>query len=165
MDLPQIGERIAVTGPNGSGKTTLLRQMAREAVRQGIRCFFLPQTPAFPPVKVLDYVLLGRTRHLPAWRKTPSRDLSIALSALDTLHIAHFASRPLRQLSQGERQRCALALALASEADIFFLDEPSAFLDSSSRAVFYSAFARATLAMAIHGALPPSFFTRRILLP
>lgn len=143
------GEAIAVLGPNGSGKTTLFRTLLRlvrplrgqvlvgttalshllpeEIARQ---IAYVPQhSGASLGLSVLEVVEMARTPHL-AWYAQPrARDRAIALAALAEFGIADFAERPLDELSGGERQLVLIARALAAEAPIILMDEPTANLD------------------------------------
>jgi iron complex transport system ATP-binding protein len=142
------GARLGLIGPNGSGKTTLLRTVAglvphrgelrigdappgslsrRELAR---RIALVPQIPAVPAgVTVADYVLLGRTPYIPYLGSESRRDLAIVAQVLDRLDLAAFAARRLDSLSGGERQRAVLARALAQQAPVLLLDEPTTGLD------------------------------------
>ena len=142
------GSRLGLIGPNGSGKTTLLRAIAglvphdgeirvgdaaggalsrRELAR---RIALVPQNPAVPAgIAVTDYVLLGRTPYIPYLGTESRRDLEIVASVLDHLDLAGFAARRLDSLSGGERQRAVLARALAQQAPVLLLDEPTTGLD------------------------------------
>ena len=142
------GEWLGLLGPNGAGKSTLLKAIAglvghRGSIRiQGIdtaslrhrdraRCVaFVPQEPVIPPgMTVAEYVLLGRTPHLPYLGTEGRRDLSVASSALSLLDLEQFANRSMAALSGGERRRVVLARAIAQQADILLLDEPTGALD------------------------------------
>jgi iron complex transport system ATP-binding protein len=142
------GEWVAVIGPNGAGKTTLLRAVAglvpyagavdifgqdgqrlgrRELAR---RVAVVPQVPLVPAdLTVREYVLLGRTPHLGYLSSESRSDRDAAESALERLDLVAFARRRLDSLSGGERQRAILARALAQDAPILLLDEPTAALD------------------------------------
>ena len=142
------GARLGLIGPNGAGKTTLLRAIAglvphtgelrvgdaaggtlprRELAR---RIALVPQNPAVPAgITVTDYVLLGRTPHIPYFGAESRRDRDIVASVLDHLDLAAFADRRLDSLSGGERQRAVLARALAQQAPVLLLDEPTTGLD------------------------------------
>ena len=142
------GSRVALIGPNGSGKTTLLRTVAgllphRGQVRIGDappgslsrrelarRVALVPQTPAVPAgMTVGDYALLGRTPYIPYLGTETRRDLEIVARVLDHLDLGTFAGRRLDSLSGGERQRAVLARALAQQAPVLLLDEPTTGLD------------------------------------
>ena len=142
------GEWVALIGPNGAGKTTLLRAIAgllphegsvslldRPAAtlerRERARLLALvPQAPETPPwLTVAEYVLLGRTPHLGPLAREGAADREAAASALERLELGPLAERPLGTLSGGERQRAVVARALAQEAPIVLLDEPTAALD------------------------------------
>jgi iron complex transport system ATP-binding protein len=149
LDLTVPGwARLGLIGPNGSGKTTLLRAVAglvphrgqvqigdappgslsrRELAR---RIALVPQTPAVPAgITVSDYVLLGRTPYIPYLGTETRRDLAIVADVLDHLDLGAFAGRALDSLSGGERQRAVLARALAQQAPVLLLDEPTTGLD------------------------------------
>ena len=142
------GARLGLIGPNGSGKTTLLRAVAglvphRGELRIGDappgsltrrqlarRVALVPQDPTVPAgISVTDYVLLGRTPYIPYLGTESRRDLAIVAQVLDQLDLAGFAARRLDSLSGGERQRAVLARALAQQAPVLLLDEPTTGLD------------------------------------
>jgi iron complex transport system ATP-binding protein len=142
------GDWVGLIGPNGAGKTTALRAVAGLVeYAGGIRVFdeevaslprrdvarriaLVPQTPVIPPdMTVLEYVLLGRTPHL-RYLSSPGRsDIVASRSALGRLDAAHLVDRRLGSLSGGERQRAVLARAIAQEARLVLLDEPTTALD------------------------------------
>jgi len=142
------GEWLALIGPNGGGKTTLLRAIAglvpysgtveldgRPTIslprREVSRLLaVVPQDPSTPPwMTVGEFVLLGRTPHLGPLAKEGRRDREAAARALDRLDLLDYRERPLGTLSGGEKQRAVVARALAQEAPIVLLDEPTAALD------------------------------------
>jgi iron complex transport system ATP-binding protein len=142
------GEWVALIGPNGAGKTTLLRAIAglvphdggvsllgRAAAdldrRERARLLaVVPQLPETPPwLTVAEYVLMGRTPHLGRLAREGAADRGAAARALERLELDGLADRPLGTLSGGERQRAVVARALAQEASIVLLDEPTAALD------------------------------------
>jgi iron complex transport system ATP-binding protein len=144
----QSGEWLALIGPNGAGKTSALRAMCRlvdfhgeialdgQSVRRLSRrelarvIAFVPQTPVTPhELTVAEYVLLGRTPYLAYLGDETRTDRLAAQRALDRLELLSFADRPLGSLSGGELQRAVLASALAQEAPILMLDEPTTALD------------------------------------
>jgi iron complex transport system ATP-binding protein len=142
------GEWLALIGPNGAGKTTLLRAIARLLPFSGVIVLdgrdvrelsraelarlvaVVPQEPSTPSwMTVAEYALLGRTPHLGPLAKEGARDRDAAARSLARLNLLPFADRRLGTLSGGEKQRVVVARALAQEARIVLLDEPTAALD------------------------------------
>ena len=131
------GEILGVIGPNGSGKTTLVRLLsgvlapsARTLLSGATHFSVVPQDPTIDfPFTALEVVLMGRAPHLSALAFPRARDLAIAREAMARLEVAEVESRPLDRLSGGERQRVLLARALAQEAEVLLLDEPTTHLD------------------------------------
>jgi iron complex transport system ATP-binding protein len=78
---------------------------------------------------VAQYVLLGRTPHLPPLGVEGTRDLAAATRSLETLDLLPFTDRLVTTLSGGERQRVLVARLLAQDAPIALLDEPTTALD------------------------------------
>jgi iron complex transport system ATP-binding protein len=142
------GEWVALIGPNGAGKTTALRAVAGlVGYEGGVRVFaddaralprkqlarriaLVPQVPLLPAdITVREYVLLGRTPYLSYLGSERRADHLAADSAIEQLDLGEFTQRRLDTLSGGERQRATLARALAQDAPILLLDEPTAALD------------------------------------
>ncbi len=143
------GRWLAVIGPNGAGKSTLLGALGGTLRPRSGRVHLLgrpldglrtrdrarlvasvPQHPVIPPgVRVLDYVLLGRTPHLGLGRMAGDHDVRTTLAVLQRLDLEELAGRPVDELSGGERQRAVLARAVAQEAPVLLLDEPTTSLD------------------------------------
>jgi iron complex transport system ATP-binding protein len=84
--------------------------------------------PAFS-FTVLETVLMGRTPYLSAWGSGGPEDWAKARTAMVAASVQHLADRPVDELSGGERQRVVLAQALAQEAPVLVLDEPTTHLD------------------------------------
>ena len=148
------GQCVGVVGPNGAGKSTLLAlasgamapssgevllagRSASRINRSEAAHRVASLSPIAPPsfeVSVLEVVLHGRWAHLSGWRFAADRDVAIAREALARTGAAALADRDARTLSSGELQRVLLAKALAQEAPLILLDEPTASLDIVQRA-------------------------------
>lgn len=136
------GEWLALIGPNGAGKSTLLKTAVGVAPhkgtvslggrerKRGVDIAWMPQRPHLPDdMGVADYVMLGRTPHLGYLAAESQHDVVTVQTALERLDLSGFARRRLGTLSGGEAQRVVLARALAQEAPVLLLDEPTASLD------------------------------------
>ena len=151
---PEPGEITAIIGPNGAGKSTLLRALngsvtpvrgeitldgqsifsyARRAVARRIAVVAQEAHLLFP-ITVMEFVLSGRYASSGAWGWESEHDLKVARGVLRETELESFESRLMNELSGGERQRAVLARALATEAKIFLLDEPTANLDLAHQA-------------------------------
>lgn len=144
------GELVAVLGPNGVGKTTLLRTLAGvlhpQAGRVTVNGHDVASLSSIDRARsiahiatddlfldrltVRDVVATGRYAHHKwwQWNEEPSDGSAIA-GALQAVHMSAFEERPFDTLSSGERQRIWLAMALAQEAPVLLLDEPTSHLD------------------------------------
>jgi len=147
------GEFVALTGPNGAGKTTLLRailgllpiregevrvlgtRLADLDIRQRAqRMAWLPQEEhPQDNVRLLDYVLFGRYAHVPPFYSENTDDYARARDALRAVGLWDRRASGIWEVSGGERQRVLLARALAQDAPILLLDEPTAHLDIASQ--------------------------------
>ncbi len=136
------GEWLGIIGPNGAGKSTMLKtavdvvdhrgrvSMGGRERRRGLDVAWMPQRPQLPDdMGVGDYVMLGRTPHLGYLTAESKHDVETVRGALEKLDLTGFTRRPLGTLSGGEAQRAVLARALAQEAPVLLLDEPTASLD------------------------------------
>ena len=90
----------------------------------------LPQGPVAPEgIAVADLVGRGRHPHQRPLARWSTRDYEVVAEALEATGTSDLADRPMDELSGGQRQRVWIAMALAQEADILLLDEPTTFLD------------------------------------
>ncbi|MBB6731491.1 ABC transporter ATP-binding protein [Cohnella zeiphila] len=142
--------RISVMiGANGCGKSTLLKALARLIKpesgsisldgkpvgkippKQLARVLgLLPQSPIVPEgITVADLVGRGRFPHQSWHAGWTSKDAEAVAEAMRIMNIAELADRHIDELSGGQRQRVWIAMALAQQTDILFLDEPTTFLD------------------------------------
>ncbi|MDM7920873.1 MAG: ABC transporter ATP-binding protein [Pyrinomonadaceae bacterium] len=151
------GQIIALLGPNGAGKSTLMRSLngtmptasgsieldgrpvsaySRREISRRIAVVAQENETKFP-VTVLEFVLAGRFSRGTAFGWETEHDISAAERALAECDLNGFGRRMMNELSGGERQRVVLARALATEAKILLLDEPTANLDLSHQALMF----------------------------
>lgn len=154
------GEITAIIGPNGAGKSTLLRTLNGQ-IRQSSGTILLDGQPLERfnrrsisrriavvaqeaelrfPVTVFEFVLGGRFAwaNNTGWGWETERDLKVAQAVLRETELTELSGRLMNELSGGERQRALMARALATEAPILLLDEPTANLDLSHQATLLS---------------------------
>ena len=147
------GEILCLLGPNGAGKTTLFKTLlglipplrgevtvggtpvaglSRAALARALA--YVPQAQVMEfAYTVLDLVLMGRTAHLGPFAAPSAADHDRARSALDELGILDLADREANRISGGQRQLCLIARALAQDAPMMVMDEPTASLDLGNR--------------------------------
>ena len=143
------GERVALVGPNGAGKSTLLRALAglivpaTGSVELGGRAIesmdrlaiarrlaVVPQLPTLPFATTVEQVVaLGRLPHEHPIRGLRPADRAAVAEAVERVGVGHLLGRDARELSLGERQLVLLAMAVAQEAPVLVLDEPTVHLD------------------------------------
>ncbi|TKR27934.1 metal ABC transporter ATP-binding protein [Natronomonas salsuginis] len=150
------GEYVGLIGPNGSGKSTLLRLILGlhdpddgtatlfgqpagafvDRARVGYVAQDVTENTKRMPITVAEVVLMGRFPHAGFGRIT-TEDRELAREALRTVGIEHLADRRITKLSGGQRQRAYIARALAGEADLLVLDEPTVGVDAESVDAFF----------------------------
>lgn len=149
----EYGEFLSVLGPNGVGKSTLFRcmlglltptkgktcidgkcisEMTAQELSKSIA--YIPQShsPAFN-FSVFDMVLMGTTAQIGKFASPRGEQKKLALESLDRLGVLHLKDRGYRTISGGERQLVLIARALAQQARILVMDEPSASLDFGNK--------------------------------
>ncbi len=145
----ETGKLVSVLGPNGVGKSTLFRCMlgllkeysgtitvdGKDTRNMGARelahhVAYVPQShyPAFN-YTVLDMVLMGTSSRTSPFSPPRKREIQAAMEALERMGIAEFAHRDYTHISGGERQMVLIARALAQNAKVLMMDEPTANLD------------------------------------
>ncbi len=130
----KIGQVVGVVGPNATGKTTFVKILAgvlkadRGAIEEEIRVSYKPQyiKPEYDGTVEELLMLTLKDRMSNSFFQS---------EVLHPLNIRHIYSKDVRALSGGEMQRLAIALALGRDADLYLLDEPSAYLDSNQRMI------------------------------
>ena len=147
-DTVKPGEWLCIIGPNGAGKSSLLRAIAgvvphsgrilvdgspltaRSSRRRAQLVAYVPQLPVLPSgMTGAEYVLLGRNPFVTHFGRESELDHSMVDDVINRLDLATLATRDVDTLSGGERQRLVIARAIAQEAPILLLDEPTAALD------------------------------------
>jgi iron complex transport system ATP-binding protein len=138
-----------IVGPNGSGKSTLLKNICRIWEPEGGRVLIndrdastfsrrelsrtvtlVPQNTSIGfPISVYDIVTMGRNPHLGRFQPMRKRDREIIDWALRETQSAGLKERIVNELSGGECQLAIIARALATEAPLILLDEPTSDLD------------------------------------
>jgi ABC-type Mn2+/Zn2+ transport system ATPase subunit len=149
LTLP-TGSLTAVVGPNGGGKSTLLKLIAGllrpwsgsisvlggRPGEHARAIAYVPQAEAVDwsfPVAAGDVVIMGRYPRLGPFRRPGAADHVAVAEALEQVGMAEFARRQIGALSGGQRRRVFLARALASEPDLYLLDEPVTGVDSATQ--------------------------------
>lgn len=148
LDIPD-GQVTTLIGANGCGKSTLLRGLSHllplsagsvtldgkklgdySSRELATRLSMLPQSPITPAgVTVADLVARGRHPHQ-SWLQQWSASHSAAVDeAMALTNVFQLRDRPVDSLSGGQRQRVWIAMVLAQDTDIVFLDEPTTYLD------------------------------------
>lgn len=148
LSIPS-GKITALVGSNGSGKSTILKTMARimkpargsvlldgkaihsQSTREVAKQLaILPQNPVAPEgLTVRELVGYGRYPHQRGFGTMSREDREIVEWAIEVTGLSAFADRAVDQLSGGQRQRAWIAMALAQQTEILFLDEPTTYLD------------------------------------
>ncbi len=130
----KIGEVIGVVGPNATGKTTFVKILAgvlksdRGEIEETVKVSYKPQyiKPEFDGTVEELLMMTLKDRMNSGFFKA---------EVMHPLNIRHLMHKEVKDLSGGEMQRLAIAIALGLEADLYLIDEPSAYLDSNQRMI------------------------------
>lgn len=140
---------MCILGPNGAGKSTLIKCVAGifKPVKGSVRIMgedtaslgameiarsigYVPQQNELVfPFTVLDFVVMGRTPHIPLFSSPSEKDMEITRETLSMVGVSDLAERIVSSLSGGQRQIVLIARALAQQPALLLLDEPTAHLD------------------------------------
>jgi iron complex transport system ATP-binding protein len=144
------GELLAIVGPNGAGKSTLLRTLAgllpplagdvrydgadvrtfSPGRRARVVAFVAADDAAVAELRVEEIVMQGRVAHRPWWRWGLTEDDERAVArAIAIAGLEADLKRPIGSLSSGEAQRAWIGMAIAQDAAVLLLDEPTSHLD------------------------------------
>lgn len=149
----RTGEFVSIVGPSGCGKTTLLNMMAG-LVLPSEGCVSLNGEPCSAPRRSVGY-MFARDGLMP-WR-TARRNIEFGLELrgmgrkdrqaqarelLQKVGLGGFENAFPKELSQGMRQRLAMARTLAIDPDVILLDEPFAALDAETRVILQTEFSK-----------------------
>ncbi len=147
------GKMYALIGSNGSGKTTFLKSLIgliepisgkilvkeksifslQRSERAKTIAFVNSKFDGVDFLRVRDYIALGRTPYTNALGRLSSADWKIVDDTIELLELGIYANKYTTELSDGERQLSAIAMAVAQQTEIIILDEPTAFLDYANR--------------------------------
>jgi ferrichrome ABC transporter, ATP-binding protein FhuC len=149
----QSGKLASLIGENGVGKSTLLKtltgflpklegsllldgkdisEFSQRALARQIS-IVLTQKPDVQNLTVEEIVGLGRSPYTGFFGKLHANDQQIVDESITAVGIEKLKNRMIQTLSDGERQKVMIAKALAQQTPVIFLDEPTAFLDFSSK--------------------------------
>lgn len=147
------GEVFSILGRNGTGKSTLIKCILNVLIpdagkisiggrnvrgwkRQELasNVAYVPQSKNIVfPFSVFDYVLMGRTPHIPSFSIPKESDIEITGECLKKLGISQLKDKPVSEISGGEHQMAAIARAVAQEPSIIIMDEPTSHLDMGNQ--------------------------------
>jgi len=147
------GALVGLIGDNGIGKSTLLKTLNGYLKpldgtiliqNKNINSFSFQELATLISIvttekiggfnlTVYDVVALGRTPYLDLFGKLTANEETIVENSLTSLSISHLKDKLMDELSDGQRQKVMIAKSLAQQTPIIILDEPTAFLDYTSK--------------------------------
>jgi len=151
------GSFLAIAGPNGAGKSTLMNLLAgilkaksgkieinnssiesysTRKIAKKIAVVRQESTPIFD-FTVIETIMMGRIPYFNAAGFESKADRKIVHQSMEATETSQFATRTLRSLSSGERQRVLIARSFAQNTPILLLDEPTNFLDMKHQVGIY----------------------------
>jgi iron complex transport system ATP-binding protein len=147
------GDLVGLIGDNGIGKSTLLKtmtgnlaplsgdikinnknssQFTAQQLAQLLSIVVTEKIGGFN-LTVWDVVATGRTPYINIFGKLTPEDEAIVTKALEQLNLLPLKDKLIDELSDGQRQKVMIAKSLAQQTPIIVLDEPTAFLDHTSK--------------------------------
>lgn len=149
------GKAVALLGPNGSGKTTLtkiilgiLKPSPPHVYINGKNIFELPdrerarliawvpqEIEKSTPLKVRDFILLGRLPHTSPISQPSSYDYAKVDEAIELFELKDVKDLYYSQLSGGQKRMVAIARSYAQGSDFIVMDEPTAYLDFRNKTI------------------------------
>lgn len=151
----ETGKAYALIGANGSGKSTFLKTIAGQILtvkgelliqgkslsslhpmnRAKLVAFVPSRFPEIANMRTYDFIGLGRTPYLNALGRLTEKDKQMVNTSIQELNIEHLEQKMISELSDGEKQLCAIARAICQETPIILLDEPTSFLDYKNKKI------------------------------
>lgn len=153
------GDLVGLMGDNGIGKSTLLKTItgnlvplsgeilinsksitgySSQALAQLLSIVITEKIGGFN-LTVWDVVSAGRTPYVNIFGKLSTEDEQIVMSSLEQLNLLPLKDKLIDELSDGQRQKVMIAKSLAQQTPIIILDEPTAFLDYTSKHHLFTA--------------------------
>ena len=142
------GELVAIIGSNGTGKSTLLKSLSKEIPYLGSVKVMSEDLSTIHTKElankissvgtnyqiqaytlVYDVIAKGRSVHTNWLGRYDEKDAEIIKDSAKKVGVEHLLERFYNTLSDGEKQRSLIAMALAQQSQIILLDEPTAFID------------------------------------
>lgn len=152
------GDLVGLMGDNGIGKSTLLKtitgtllplsgeallqskhihEYSAQQLAQQLSIVITERLGGFN-LTVWDVVASGRTPYINVFGKLQAKDEAIINQSLDVMNLQTLKHKLIDELSDGQRQKTMIAKSLAQQTPVIILDEPTAFLDHTSKHQLFS---------------------------